>query len=609
MIEFGFGAFAGAYRQRRLWSGEPPSDTVRYGSTKNAGFYYAREEYTHSWGIDVFTGYTTHRVHADPDTSGLDPEDLRKITEGWTTEPAAADASEFLLRVELERSITVPLLAGVKEADYSGTSDSTLFAFCGGSGFFSDPLAAGDTEMTWTATRTQAKNIALYGIKISPPTIFNDGTATMPSYSQIADARMEVDWKNPAARGTASAFAPAAYSAIVNNAATTVTFAYSHKLGGYSAGLLSVTATSLDTGEQVEICRKAAVSIADGGTGSFTIPANTLSEGTWELTVCVCPAASENYYGDTDAFWTSGEKVWYNVRENPSAGRVSCDGTPIPIVYWTSENQSAYQVRFADYDSGIREGTDRELVVPQIFPDGAYPVQVRTGNASGKWSDWTEPYYATIANDTADPEALLKIRLTAEQVPEGILLKWDHLGGQYILWAVYRDGKLIGTTAANNRQFLDKNGGGAYQIYGIMPGRYYRTSMVREFLLDLPGDRISADGGVSWISLKYTPQRKSMPESRRREVSYYYYAGREKPVAVDAGQTERTISCAYIFKNRAAARAVEALVGREVILQTTRGDRIRGVIAEMSRTEEGRLPVTLTFTIRETDEEEYEYPI
>ena len=294
----------------------------------------------------------------------MDPEDLRKITEGWTTEPAAADASEFLLRVELERSITVPLLAGVKTADYSGTSDSALFAFCGGSGFFSDPLAAGDTEMTWTATRTQAKNIALYGIKISPPTIFNDGTAIMPSYSQIADARLEVDWKNPAARGKASAFSPASYSVIVNNAATEVTFTYSHELGGYAAGLLTVYADSLDSGERVQICRKAAVTIADGGTGTFTIPAEALGEGTWELTVCVCPAASASYYGDSDPFWTSGEKIRYNVKANPESSGIAVISKPIPQIAWESTNQAAYQVRFGDYDSGARTGSGETFTVP-----------------------------------------------------------------------------------------------------------------------------------------------------------------------------------------------------------------------------------------------------
>jgi hypothetical protein len=142
----------------------------------------------------------------------------------------------------------------------------------------------------------------------------------------------------------------------------------------------------------------------------------------------------------------------------------------------------------------------------------------------------------------------------------------------------------------------------------VKPTRYYKSSGVLPFRLRLAADVLSTDGGYSWIPLKYTPDRKYQPEEVRTDVTFAYYAGREKPVPFTTGQRTRVKNFSYIFKSREAARTLRAVEGREVLLKTTRGESIVGVIGEMNWGD-ARRPV-VSFQVREIDGEEdrLEYP-
>jgi hypothetical protein len=142
----------------------------------------------------------------------------------------------------------------------------------------------------------------------------------------------------------------------------------------------------------------------------------------------------------------------------------------------------------------------------------------------------------------------------------------------------------------------------------VTSGRYYKSSGQIAGRLQLSADLLSADGGYTWLAGKYTPDRKTQPEDLREDVSFVYYAGREKPIAYRTRQRSRTKSFLYVFKKRIPARTIRALVGSEVIVKTTRGEQIRGVIPEMSWGD-ARF-VSPSFQIREIwgEEDGLEYP-
>lgn len=307
-------------------------------------------------------------------------------------EPAAADASVYSVTVTLNTAAAMALSVGVLSAEMSDTAQGRYNQF-GGSANVVGSIAAGSTAGTLAMTRAQAANALAYGVKVFPAQEFGTQNSLVRASGAVVFTPV-----NPASRGRVTDLTPGPYSVIVAGEGAVIGYTYRHDGGGYAQAYLSVIASNQDTGEVVTICRKASVSVADGARGSFTIPADTLGEGRWTLTVCAAPSASASYYADGDAFWTSGQTFTYVVRENPSASVVTCDGKPVPTVSWSSSGQAAYQVRFGDYDSGARVGSETSFTVPRIFRDGAYPVQVRTATSAGNWSAWTDTEYMEIQN-------------------------------------------------------------------------------------------------------------------------------------------------------------------------------------------------------------------
>ncbi len=571
---------------------------------------YVGEDITYGSGFEINFYKRTSAKFATP--SGGVP---------WS-EPVAADQSVCSISVGLSKALNgidvyvKPLtenLSGNNETLYNQLSPSATLG----------QIPAGQTQNTFSVTKEQFEQIAHYGIGLAPvvpsgSTIRSDTpinrTQTYMSYTPI----------NPAAKGAATEISPGTYAVIVANEDTVISYRYSHAYGGYPQAFLGIVAENVESKEKVIIAKKRAVNVADGEIGSFTIPANTITAGTWDITVSAAPAASANYYDNDSDFWTTGQTVRYTVKDNPTAGGVTCDGKPVPTVSWESTSQAAWQVRFGDYDSGARAGSETSFTIPKIYADGAYPVRVRTATAAGEWSAWTETYWAAIRN--VPPEGV--VSLTAETVGGNVRLSWtaqqvvtDPIltseseplmtsGGGVILaasmidalsdnYAVFRDGKLIAVTS--EEFYVDKLGGGEYQVIA-MESLYYIPSNIVDLWPEIACDMISPDGGENWIALKYTPDVKNEPEEVRTEVTYYYYAGREKPIAVNTQQKSRSKNFSYRFKRRRDAQALRALNGSEVILKTSRGERIWGIVEDMTYTD--AKVVTVSFSIRETDEEE-----
>lgn len=525
-------------------------------------------------------------------------------------EPAAGDISTFqlILGWQKDRLDDTPLAFAdsidVAVNQYKAIDDAPTYRYIIGreSGDLVGRISAGSTSATILLNREQAKK-AIEGKVVLRPTTEFQNINNLP-YIKVADSGVLYTPNNPAAKGRVSDILPGNFANIVLNEAQTVSYTYHHDAGGYAQAFLSVTARNLDSGEVVTICRKQAVSVADGAQGSFTIPANALTPGRWTLAICAAPAASADYYGDTSDFWTTGEEVTYTVRLNPVTSAVECDGKPIPSVEWDAVAQAAYQVRFGDYDSGARTGSGETFTVPKIFRDGAYPVQVRSASSAGDWSAWTETEYAEIQNVPPSGD------FSAEAVQEGTnaVIRWTAFSGA-AHYAVFRDGVMIAVTDANAVQYVDRIGaGGEYEVLAVTAGRYYKSSGLLRLRLRLAADLISADGGYTWIACRLTPDRKSQPEDIRENMTFVYYAGSEKPAAFRSGQRERVKSFSYIFFSREPARRMRELLGREIIVKTTRGEHIRGTAADISWGD-AKQPV-VSFQVREVrgEEDGLEYP-
>lgn len=591
------------------------------------------------WGVDIYDdsmhrgiftyiyreifGFATQFITP----SGIDVsehrEEMAAILAGQPTQPADADISTYTLTIELESEINVGTEIAILSAQAtSDKSAGTIWGITSG-GSVVGTIAAGAKTKTKSLTATQASMILCACQAVVRPTS-EAANATSTTYINRDASSLVIERRNPAAKGTAQEISPGSYAVIVANEDTVISYRYSHKYGGYAQAFLGIVAENVESKEKIVIAKKRAVNVGDGVIGSFTIPADTLTAGTWDITVSAAPAASANYYDNDSDFWTTGQTVRYTVKDNPTAGGVTCDGKPVPTVSWESTSQAAWQVRFGDYDSGARAGSETSFTIPKIYADGAYPVRVRTATAAGEWSAWTETYWATIRN--VPPEGV--VSLTAETVGGNVRLSWtaqqvvtDPIltseseplmtsGGGVILaasmidalsdnYAVFRDGKLIAVTS--EEFYVDKLGGGEYQVIA-MESLYYIPSNIVDLWPQIACDMISADGGENWIALKYTPDVKNEPEEVRTEVTYYYYAGREKPIAVNTQQKSRSKNFSYRFKRRRDAQALRALNGCEVILKTSRGERIWGIVEDMTYTD--AKIVTVSFSIRETDEEE-----
>ena len=578
------GTVYGAYRYQVYYDGRTQKDGY-YASGKSAGWYY-----------DVAQLIYGPHINRNSYCAGVELDGGVHLFD--YIEPRAADQSRFTLTATLRNAVVPSVAVGVLTSRISSGAFARYTQLRENANILGT-ISPGSTSATFSLTHDQAEKAQLYGVKFFPASEFGQVNS-----SAIPDASLVYTPINPASRGRVTDLTPGNYSSIVASEDVTIGYTYHQDYGGYAQAWLGVLAVNQDTGRNVLIARKKAVSVPDGGRGSFTIPAGTLTAGRWTISISAAPAASADYYADTDDFWVTGQDFVYTVRENPSASGVICDGRPIPLVEWDSVSQAAYQVRFGDCDSGARAGTGASFVVPKIFRDGAYPVTVRTASSAGTWSAWTETEYVTVQN--AEPSGDFSAQ--AEQEGVNMRISWSAFSGA-AHYAVFRDGAMIAVLDSSAEQYVDRIGaGGIYEVLAVTADRYYKSSGPVTGRLRLAADLISADGGYTWLAGRLTPERKSQPEDVREDISFVYYAGREKPTAFRTGQKNRSKSFVYVFKKRTPARRLRELVGSEVIAKTTRGEHIRGVIPEMNWGD-ARF-VTPSFQIREIwgEEDGLEYP-
>lgn len=525
------------------------------------------------------------------------------VNEFYVSSPEAANVEgDSSITVGLTQDAPVNIKIGVLTSELP-TAVAQAYSAINDAVSTTHVIQAGSRSITWTLTATERQNIRRFGIAIAQvsPKILQYVTGDIAALTYAGADTTTVDWKyrNTATPGSATVLTPSNHSVIVSNAATTIMYQYTN-LYGEPAAYLSAKFTNLATGSITQICRKTSVNIDHLEIGSISIASGTLDVGTYRLDISALPADCADYYPDSDVIW-NGYSVApavaneYTVKLNPTTSAITCDGKPVPTISWTSSGQAAYQVRFGDYDSGARSGNQTSFTVPRIFADGSYPAQVRTATNAGEWSGWTDVEYVAISNSAPSGT----VTAAAERFGENVRIAWTSTVSSPTKYAVFRDGALIGVTTGT--EFVDRfANAGSYMVYAVKNG-YYRASGAVSFRAALRYDVISADGGLTYTRLKFTPDLKSQPESHQTEISFAWFAGRRKPISMTANQKTRVKQFSYIYHKRADAEFLIDLEGKEVLLKNTRGAVIYGIMSGLTISDE-RCPV-VSFSVQEIERE------
>lgn len=317
---------------------------------------------------------------------------------------------------------------------------------------------------------------------------------------------------------------------------------------------------------------------------------------TWNTLATV---AGENQYYDVPANkFTSGTKYWrvrtYNTDGTPSewsdkaefiainapsAPSIVIQSTgPRPRITWQTSEQEAYQLTLSSgYASGTVYGTEKAWRSPVYLADGRYTIRVRVQNKYGMWSEWSA---AALPVSHTEGEA---ITLTVTASHEAALT-W-RTAGSYDFYLIERDGVAIGRTV--QKQYVDHTSIGSvtYRVRGCYDESDNYGVSNSDTVEVLPETNMICDleTGV-WLEMRLSEtQLRTNRTSFSAGVSTVHLAGLAYPVEERSEQRDRALSvaCAWPHAQRAAALALEALVGRLVCLKDRYGNMAIGSLPSL----------------------------
>ena len=305
----------------------------------------------------------------------------------------------------------------------------------------------------------------------------------------------------------------------------------------------------------------------------YDVPANKFTSGTkyWRV---------RTYNTDgTPSEWS--DKAEFIAINAPSAPSIVIQSTgPRPRITWQTTEQEAYQLTLSSgYASGTVYGTEKAWRSPVYLADGSYTVRVRVQNKYGMWSEWSA---AALPVSHTEGEA---ITLTVTAGHEAALA-WQ-TAGSYDFYLIERDGVAIARTT--QKQYVDHTsiGSATYRVRGCYTesDNYGLSNTVTAEILPDTAMICDLESGT-WqrLPLSETILRTNRI-SRAATISTVHMSGLAYPVAerTEFRDMAMQISCAFTAKNRAAALALEALVGRLVCAKTTQGDMVTGYLAALDK--------------------------
>lgn len=305
----------------------------------------------------------------------------------------------------------------------------------------------------------------------------------------------------------------------------------------------------------------------------YDVPANKFTSGTkyWRV---------RTYNTDgTPSEWS--DKAEFIAINAPSAPSIVIQSTgPRPRITWQTTEQEAYQLTLSSgYASGTVYGTEKAWRSPVYLADGRYTIRVRVQNKYGMWSEWSA---AALPVSHTEGEA---ITLSAGASHEAALA-WQ-TAGSYDFYLIERDGIAIARTA--QKQYIDHTSINSvtYRVRGCYAGsdNYGLSNTVTAKILPDTAMICDLESGT-WqrLPLSETILRTNRI-SRTAAISTVHLSGLAYPVAerTEFRDMAMQISCAFTAKNRAAALALEALVGQLVCAKTTQGDMVMGYLAALEK--------------------------
>ena len=325
----------------------------------------------------------------------------------------------------------------------------------------------------------------------------------------------------------------------------------------------------------------------------YDVPANTFTSGTkyWRV-------RTYNTDGTASAWSEKAEFIAINA---PSAPSIVIQSTgPRPRITWQTTEQEAYQLTLSSgYASGTVYGTEKAWRSPVYLTDGSYTVRVRVQNKYGMWSEWSA---AALPVSHTEGEA---ITLTATAGHEAALT-WQ-TAGSYDFYLVERDGVAIARTV--QKQYIDHTSIGSvtYRVRGCYADSDNYGVSNSDTAEILPETNMICDleTGV-WLEMRLSEtQLRTNRTSFSAGVSTVHLAGLAYPVEERSEQRDRALSvaCAWPHAQRAAALALEALVGRLVCLKDRYGNMVIGSLPSLESNCDEFMR-RYSFTISHTNREE-----
>ena len=303
----------------------------------------------------------------------------------------------------------------------------------------------------------------------------------------------------------------------------------------------------------------------------YDVPANKFTSGTkyWRV-------RTYNTDGTASAWSDKAEFIAINA---PSAPSIVIQSTgPRPRITWQTTEQEAYQLTLSSgYASGTVYGTEKAWRSPVYLADGSYTVRVRVQNKYGMWSEWSA---AALPVSHTEGEA---ITLTVTASHEAALT-W-RTAGSYDFYLIERDGVAIARTA--QKQYVDHTSIGSvtYRVRGCYADSDNYGVSNSDTVEVLPETNMICDleTGV-WLEMRLSEtQLRTNRTSFSAGVSTVHLAGLAYPVEERSEQRDRALSvaCAWPHSQRAAAIALEALVGRLVCLKDHYGNMAIGTLPSL----------------------------
>lgn len=325
----------------------------------------------------------------------------------------------------------------------------------------------------------------------------------------------------------------------------------------------------------------------------YDVPANTFTSGTkyWRV-------RTYNTDGTASAWSEKAEFIAINA---PSAPSIVIQSTgPRPRITWQTSEQEAYQLTLSSgYASGTVYGTEKAWRSPVYLADGSYTVRVRVQNKYGMWSEWSA---AALPVSHTEGEA---ITLSVDAAHEAALT-WQ-TAGSYDFYLVERDGVAIARTI--QKQYIDHTsiGSVAYRVRGCYADSDNYGVSNSDTAEILPETNMICDleTGV-WLKMRLSEtQLRTNRTSFSAGVSTVHLAGLAYPVEERSEQRDRAMSvaCAWPHAQRAAALALEALVGRLVCLKDRYGNMVIGSLPSLESNCDEFMR-RYSFTISHTNREE-----